>query len=129
MTISPAVWVTIFMVICCGVNFAPVRFYGEIEFYLALLKVIVVIMLIIVMLVIDVGGSPEGTYIGGRYWRDPGPMAQLFWSPDPVTGQPTGGIAGSWGRFLAFWNVLVNAAFVRGAVGRWPWPMARPARP
>lgn len=110
-SINPAVWVSIIMVICVSVNFMPVRFYGEIEFWLALLKVVVVIMLIIVMLIIDVGGTPEGTYIGGKYWHDPGAMAQLLWEPDPVTNAPTGGISGSWGRFLAFWNVLVSASF------------------
>lgn len=109
-TINPAAWVSIFMVICVAVNFAPVRVYGEFEFWLASLKVIVIVMLIIVMLVIDLGGTPSGEFIGGKYWRNPGPMAQLFWSPGP-TGEPTGGISGSWGRFLAFWNVLVNASF------------------
>ena len=68
-------------------------------------------MLIVVMLVIDLGGGPNGEFIGGRYWRQPGSMAQLFWEPDAVTGLPTGGIKGSWGRFLAFWNVFVSAAF------------------
>jgi amino acid transporter len=109
--INPAVWITLLMIVCVGVNFLPVKFYGEIEFWFALLKVIVVIMLIITMLVIDVGGGPSGDYIGGRYWRDPGPMAQLFWEPDPATNVPMGGIMGSWGRFLAFWNVFVSAAF------------------
>ncbi|PWN34628.1 uncharacterized protein FA14DRAFT_121785 [Meira miltonrushii] len=109
-TINPAAWVSIFLVICVAVNFAPVRVYGEFEFWLASLKVIVIIMLIIVMLIIDVGGTPSGEYIGGKYWRNPGPMAQLFWEPGP-TGEPIGGISGSWGRFLAFWNVLVNASF------------------
>lgn len=38
-------------------------------------------------------------------------MAQLFWTADPVTNQPMGGISGSLGRFLAFWQIFVNAAF------------------
>lgn len=67
-------------------------------------------MLIIVMLVIDLGGTPDGTFVGGRYWRNPGPMAQLLWKPNE-NGDPSGGISGSWGRFLGFWNVLVSAAF------------------
>lgn len=110
-TINPAVWITIIMVICVSVNFAPVRVYGEIESFFALLKIIVVIVLIIVMLVIDVGGGPNREFIGGKYWHNPGSMAQLFWSLDPTTGLPVGGISGSWGRFLAFWNVFVSAAF------------------
>lgn len=62
------------------------------------------------MLVIDLGGGPDGEFIGGRYWRVPGPMAQFLWEP-AADGSPTGGISGSWGRFLGFWNVLVSASF------------------
>jgi amino acid transporter len=119
-TINPAIWVSIIMVICVSVNFAPVRVYGEIESLFSIFKIIVIVALIIVMLVIDVGGGPRGDFIGGRYWRQPGSMAQLFWQPDPTTGLPVGGIPGEWGRFLAFWNVFVSAAYAYGGteVGR-----------
>jgi len=77
----------------------------------ALIKVWAIIVLIIVGIVLDLGGGPSGDRIGFRYWIDPGPMAQLFWTADPVTNQPMGGISGSLGRFLAFWQIFVNAAF------------------
>jgi amino acid permease len=37
-------------------------------------------------------------------WKNPGPFAQLE-APDGTV------VLGAWGRFLAFWTVMVNAAF------------------
>ncbi|PWN47723.1 amino acid permease [Violaceomyces palustris] len=110
-SINPAVWISVLLVLVLGVNFLGVRYYGETEFWFCLIKIVAVIALIIISFVIDLGGGPKSDRIGFRYWVDPGPSAQLFWSPDPVTNQPTGGIPGSKGRFLSFWNVFVQAAF------------------
>ncbi|KAJ1018483.1 hypothetical protein NDA18_006634 [Ustilago nuda] len=110
-TINPAVWISILLVLVIGVNALGVKYYGETEFWFCLIKVIAIIVLIITSLVIDLGGGPKGDRIGFGYWKNPGPMAQMFWSPDPLTGKPTGGISGAFGRFLAFWNVFVQSAF------------------
>ncbi|CDW98932.1 hypothetical protein, partial [Sporisorium scitamineum] len=110
-SINPAVWISILVVLVIGVNALGVKYYGETEFWFCLIKVVAIIVLIITSLIIDLGGGPRGDRIGFRYWKDPGPMAQLFWSPDPVTGKPTGGISGSLGRFLAFSNIFVQSAF------------------
>lgn len=110
-SINPAAWISILLVLVIGVNFLGVKYYGETEFWFCLIKVVAIIVLIITSLVIDLGGGPRGDRLGFRYWKDPGPMAQLFWTPDPVTGKPTGGISGAFGRFLAFWNVFVQSAF------------------
>ena len=47
----------------------------------------------------DLGGGPSHDRIGFRYWKHPGPFVQYA------------GISGSWGRFLAFWGSLTQAAF------------------
>ncbi|KAH8794728.1 amino-acid permease inda1 [Hyaloscypha finlandica] len=70
--ISPALWVTIFLVVIIALNLFGVKGYGESEFWLALVKVIAIIGFIILGIVLDCGGGPNGTYIGGKYFRDPG---------------------------------------------------------
>lgn len=62
-----------------------------------------IVGLIIGGLVIDLGGAPNQEYIGGRYWHDPGAFNSYI-------------LEGSAGRFLAFWKVLLTAAFSFGNV-------------
>ena len=75
------------------------RVYGEAEFWLALMKIITILGLMILGIVITAGGGPNHETIGFRYWREDGAFQQ------------ENGIGGSWGRFLAFWTVFVQAAF------------------
>ncbi len=73
--------------------------YGECEFVFASLKVITITGLIILGIVLDLGGGPNHDRIGFRYWKNPGPFTQFS------------DIAGSKGRFLAWWAVMTQAAF------------------
>ncbi|CAE6354216.1 unnamed protein product [Rhizoctonia solani] len=104
-----AILVTVFWIPMILINLGPVRFYGEIEFGFALLKITLIVMLLLVGLVITAGGGPTHESIGFRYWRDPGPFRQLTLSEDRTIG-------GSWGRFLAVWSTLINAAFAYGNI-------------
>jgi yeast amino acid transporter len=70
-----------------------------------MMKVIAIVGLIILGIILDAGGGPNHDPIGFRYWRNPGPFAQQ--SIDMGAGY----IPGSWGQFLAFWNVFLQAAF------------------
>ena len=97
--VNPAVWIAICLVVACAINFGGSRAYGEAEFWFAIIKVITIIGLIILGIVIDCGGGPNGEYIGGRYWRDPGMLVQYA------------GIEGTTGRFLGFFSVLIQASF------------------
>ncbi|KDQ11356.1 hypothetical protein BOTBODRAFT_177390 [Botryobasidium botryosum FD-172 SS1] len=103
-----AVWVTVFWVPATFINLAPVRYYGEIEFVFALLKLSLVIGLIVLGLILDLGGAPDHDRIGFRYWIDPGPFQQLKYAG--------GTIPGGWGRFLAVLATLINASFAFGNV-------------
>ncbi|PHH89397.1 hypothetical protein CDD83_6155 [Cordyceps sp. RAO-2017] len=97
--VNPGVFVAVFLVAIVCINFAPVRWYGEFEFWLSSFKVLVVIGLILFSLVIASGGGPGATGAPGfRYWRDPGAFAELY-------------AGGALGRFIGFWSVLSTATF------------------
>lgn len=69
----------------------------------ASLKIMLIVGLIIGGLVINLGGAPNHERLGFAYWRDPGAFNEYI-------------MTGSAGRFLAFWKVLLTAAFSFGNV-------------
>ncbi|KAI5962946.1 AGP1 [Candida pseudojiufengensis] len=71
-SINADVWVTIFYVVILVINFIGSSGYGEAEFIIGSCKVMMITGFIIMGIVVNVGGGPEGEYIGGRYWHDPG---------------------------------------------------------
>ncbi|PLW19745.1 hypothetical protein PCANC_01987 [Puccinia coronata f. sp. avenae] len=98
-SVNVAVWITIFLVATTTINFFGVKWYGEAEFFCSAVKVTAIVGLIILGVILDLGGGPNHDRVGFRYWKSPGPFNQLNQIP------------GSTGRFLAFWSVLVQAAF------------------
>ncbi|KAG0146739.1 hypothetical protein CROQUDRAFT_106890 [Cronartium quercuum f. sp. fusiforme G11] len=94
-----AIYITIFLVTICGINFLGVRWYGEAEFLFSFLKVSTIVGLIVLGIVLDLGGGPDHDRMGFRYWINPGPFAQLD------------DIAGPTGRFLAFWDMFIQASY------------------
>ncbi|KAL3421769.1 amino acid permease [Phlyctema vagabunda] len=84
----------IFWVALIGANIITVRAYGELEYWLSLLKVITIIIFIILGIVVNAGGNTDGHYIGGENWRLPGAPF-------------VGGIGG-------FASVFVTASFAYG---------------
>lgn len=102
-SINPGVWITIFLVFIVVVNFCGVRLYGETEVFFATLKILLILGLIIGGLVIDLGGAPNHDRLGFRYWRSPGAFNTYIKD-------------GSAGRFLAFWKVMIPAAFSYGNI-------------
>ncbi|KAK4938485.1 hypothetical protein LTR10_021114 [Elasticomyces elasticus] len=78
--IHVSVWISIFLVFLIAIQFFGVRGYGEVEFALALIKIVAVIGFIIFGIVVDCGGvstDPRG-YIGAHYWHDPGAFRNGF---------------------------------------------------
>lgn len=67
-TTPVAVWVTMFLVVIATTNFLGARVFGEVEFWLASLKVLTAVGLIILGIVIDLGGAPGHDRLGFRYW-------------------------------------------------------------
>ncbi|MCJ1297639.1 hypothetical protein MMC08_000427 [Hypocenomyce scalaris] len=79
-SLSPAIWVSIFLVALIIIQVFGVRGYGEVEFVLAIIKIITCIGLIILGIIINCGGVPTSNvgYIGGKYWHNPGAFANGF---------------------------------------------------
>jgi amino acid transporter len=101
--VSPAVWISIFIVLIAVINFCPVRAYGESEVFFAVLKIMLIIALIIAGLVVDLGGGPNHQRIGFYYWQNPGAFNEYL-------------VGGNTGKFLGFWSTLITAAFSYGTI-------------
>lgn len=93
--INPSAWIALLTVTCCSFNFIGVRYFGEAEFWMSIIKITALIGLIILGIVISAGGGPTHETTGFRYWRE-------------APFQQENGIPGSWGQFLAFWTTSVT---------------------
>ncbi|GAA5952236.1 hypothetical protein JCM8115_003544 [Rhodotorula mucilaginosa] len=78
--VNIAVWITVFWLLFILVNVFGTLGYAEEEFWASLFKLAVVIVFIIIGVVLNCGGGDGeySTYVGGRYWRDPGAFAHGF---------------------------------------------------
>ncbi|KAI7340779.1 histidine permease [Hortaea werneckii] len=97
--VNIGVWMTVMLVVIVGLNFLPVAFYGETEFWFACSKVIMMVGLLILSFILFWGGVPsQNSRLGFRYWQDPG-------AAKPVT------LDGSIGLIISFWVTLINCVF------------------
>lgn len=80
------------------VNYLGIRFFGEFEFWLSSLKVLILVGVILLSLILACGGGPDHDPKGFRYWHDPGAFKEYRAS-------------GSLGRFLAVWSTMGTATF------------------
>ncbi|KAJ2905120.1 hypothetical protein MKZ38_006366 [Zalerion maritima] len=76
--LTRAIFVSVFLVAIIGINLFGVKGYGEAEFIFAIIKVIAVIGFILLGIVLNIGGTPTGGYIGGSYWVEPGAFHNGF---------------------------------------------------
>lgn len=97
-------YMAVFLVATIIINLVGVKYFGEIEFVFALIKVLMLVGLIIFGLVANVGGI-DGVYTGGKYWRME-PFNDTYKNLTPA----------SLARFLGFWKVLTQAAFAFGGI-------------
>lgn len=68
-TITPGVWIIIFIAVISFINFFGVRGYGEFEFGASMIKILAVLGFILVAIVIQTGGSPSDRYLGATAWH------------------------------------------------------------
>ncbi|CAF3056995.1 unnamed protein product [Rotaria sp. Silwood2] len=67
-------WIVICWFIFLAISLVGVLVYGEIEFWLSLVKIFVIVVYFVLAVLIDTGVI-GGTYIGMQYWRNPGSFA------------------------------------------------------
>lgn len=96
--VNPGVFIAVFLVVIILVNYVGVRFFGEFEFWLSSLKVLILCGVIILSFVLACGGGPDHDAKGFRYWHDPGAFNEFR-------------TTGATGRFLAVWNSIGTATF------------------
>ncbi|KAK9452404.1 amino acid permease/ SLC12A domain-containing protein [Limtongia smithiae] len=96
-------YLTALSILCSAINYFGARWFGEAEFFFAIIKILLILGLIIAGLCVDLGGSPDHDRIGFRYWKDPGAFAAY-----PV--------AGNVGKFTGWFTTLLQAAFSFGGV-------------
>lgn len=100
--INSTLWISIFGIIIIATNSYSVRFYGEVEFYLGILKVLLIVGLFFTCLIIDLGGIKGKERLGFRYWKET-PWNQYY-------------STGSLGRFLAFWKCVSGVVYSYGGI-------------
>ena len=114
---NPAIYVALLLIAIITINYFGVGLFGEFEFWLSSVKVLIILGLIIFTLVVAAGGGETTHPKGFHYWKDPGAFASYpglsayhhycFMNrtfADTVTDGETG-------QFLGFWSVLSSAVF------------------
>ena len=97
--LNVAIWISIFWVTIVALNFCAVRVFGEIEFWIASIKILTLSGLIIVGVVIFFGGAPASNgVLGFHYWKHPGAFVEHL-------------VDGNTGKFLACWTSIIKSAF------------------
>jgi len=98
-SLSIAIFIGVFWVLITAINFLPVSFYGEFEFWFSSVKVLTVIGFIIFGIAIDAGAG-QNRYLGFETWSNPGAFAPyLIENNDALA------------KFVGFWAVLIQAGF------------------
>lgn len=96
---NSAIFISIFALTTIGMNFLPVKYYGESEFCVAIIKILCITGLIILGVVIFFGGGPnQDGVLGFHYWKHPGAFVDYL-------------VPGTTGRFLATWTAIVKSGF------------------
>lgn len=96
--INPAAWIAMAMVVCVFLNVVAVKWYGEAEFIMASLKILLLIGLVMLTFITMLGGNPQHDRYGFRYWENGNAMHAYY-------------ADGALGRFLGWWKVMLYAGF------------------
>jgi yeast amino acid transporter len=108
---SPALWVFIFLIIIGVVNFLPIRVYGEVEYFLGVLKIIFIVGLIVMNVMISaLQLVPHSNHFWT--WNQPyGFSRDAFVLAVDSRTQPASRLTGDLGRFVALWTAITTVMF------------------
>ncbi|KAK5114902.1 hypothetical protein LTR62_002061 [Meristemomyces frigidus] len=98
-SLDVGIFIGVFWIVITALNFLPVSFYGEIEFYFASIKVLTVLGFLIFGICIDAGAGQHG-YLGFHTWGTPGAFAPYILENQPALA-----------KFVGFWAVMIQAGF------------------
>ncbi|CAD6886294.1 unnamed protein product [Tilletia laevis] len=71
-TVPAAVWIILFLLLVSMINFFGIRLYGQINYWMSMIKVTAVAVFVILAIAIDAGAGPSNHYRGAKTWHDPG---------------------------------------------------------
>ncbi|EPY51048.1 proline specific permease [Schizosaccharomyces cryophilus OY26] len=97
-SVPVAAWIAIVLFVLMLLNSFLVKWYGETEFWFAIVKVITIIGLVILSIVIFFGGTPNHDRLGFRYWKNGLAFREYL-------------VKGSSGRFCGFWSAVIKSGF------------------
>lgn len=94
-----AIFISVFIFLSIAINCFPVKVFGEVEFWVASIKLLCLVGLIILGIVIFFGGTPGQHGVQGfRYWNTPGAFVEHLSS-------------GNTGKFLSVWTAIIKSGF------------------
>ncbi|EEU35075.1 uncharacterized protein NECHADRAFT_44875 [Fusarium vanettenii 77-13-4] len=96
--LNVAIWITVFGAVIITINVMHVSSFGETEFWLGTLKLLIMTTLILSTFIRAMGGGPNNYRSGFKYWQEPGAFAEYL-------------LEGNKGRFLGWWACMVQACF------------------
>jgi amino acid transporter len=83
--VNPGVFIAVFLIVIVLINYFGVRFFGEFEFWLSSIKVVVIVALILLSLILVCGGGPDHHATGFEYWKNPGAFKPYILSKSHFT--------------------------------------------
>lgn len=98
---NPAIFITIGLLSILLFNVVAVNWYGEIEFFSSMLKVLLIVGLMLFALISMCGGNPKGDAYGFQHWKEGGLFRAYL-------------VPGATGKFLGYWSTMIYAAFACG---------------
>ncbi len=95
---NSGIFIAVSLLVSYALNIFAVKYYGETEFVSSMFKVLLIVGLMFFSFISMLGGNPNHDRYGFTNWSEGGLFREYL-------------VDGSTGKFLAFWSVMIYAAF------------------